>query len=912
VGALALVLRLARRQARRRLGRTVAIVITLALPVVAGVAVDVMVHSDEMTPAERAARQLGGAQASLSWVGQPIWQAPDPSLGGWEPRARMQVTVPPEPPGPPSALLPPGSVAQPSFMGTAQFSSGGRSGGAISVLGEQLSSPAFSDLVELKSGHVPTGPGQVALTPRAASDLGVGTGGWATGPKPVDRLSVVGIVAVRYEASDEEAFVTPQQARPLMEATGGFWVDWWVSGKRPVNWADVQRLDRAGWFVTSHQVIEHPPPSPEVAYDQSGSSLSAKAATAGALLLCMALLEIVLMAGPAFAVGARQRERELANLAAAGAGPWHLAGVVLGDGAVLGLGAGFAGAACGAGAGAVSLAVQRAWTGIVPGSVELRWADIAGVAAVAVVAGLLGALLPALQARRHGAVGARRRQWVARRPNRAVAMAGLVCLGIAALLASLVWSGDLGDVWVVWVAALGEVALLLLTPAVLQVTSSVGRALPLWGRMAARDVERRRSAAAPAVAAIMAVVAASAALMVMGASMAAQDRAAYQPMLPVGDAFMETLTSGVSSPAARQIAQRLHRVLPAATSFVVWGAQPDNACSVAKACRSLVFELWLPAGCPGRRAPLFVTAQGGSVPVGAGAAEMCGTGTRAYMSDVLVLSPARLRALLGGSPGRSAAAALSRGEVVALSPGLVHRGKVCLRWSTRPGGGHSDGPLIAYPATYVASPAPVALVAMSPSQAARVGQVTDVGVVVLGATRAPARQLRAASRLATGLGDLLYIERGFQSSVGTLLLFFAGGDLLLVAVAAVVATALIGADSRDELAVLAVLGAPPDGRRRLSMARAGTIAGLGSAAGTVAGAFFGAVAARTALPGSLAAFGFDPLLNPSMNGPVVGVGPVVSVPWQLVLLFLAAPVAAGTCAAVLGRGRLPIERRRVT
>jgi putative ABC transport system permease protein len=51
----------------------------------------------------------------------------------------------------------------------------------------------------------------------------------------------------------------------------------------------------------------------------------------------LALLEVVLLAGPAFAVSARRRQRQLALVAANGGTPAHVRRMVLADGVVLGL-----------------------------------------------------------------------------------------------------------------------------------------------------------------------------------------------------------------------------------------------------------------------------------------------------------------------------------------------------------------------------------------------------------------------------------------------------------------------------------------------------------------------------------------------------------------------------------------------
>jgi putative ABC transport system permease protein len=893
----------------------------LALPVIVVVAIVVVAGSNQLSGAEQAERQLGPAQASLIWAGVPISQPANPDRG-WEPKdqsvAAEMAGSAPEPPRPPVRLLPPGSTVLPSIVTEAVLSTPSASQ-TLPVTGEQLGRPVFSGTVELRAGRFPDAVGQLALTPGAARALGVQVGGWVDGPQGVGPLKVVGTVTVPFQGG--EVFCTPAQARSLADKLGpadaNYFTSvttWFVAGPRPVTWAEVQRLNEARWVVTSREVLLHPPLSvPAYAGTGVESDLARPAAaTTAALLACMVLLEVVLLAGPAFAVGARRRERELATLAAAGAGPRQLIGVVLGEAAVLGLAAGVAGVAGGIGAGAAFLAGERAWSYSVPGGLKLRWAEIAVVAAVAVVSGLLAALLPALQARRHGTAGASRAGWVARRPHPGLTVTGLVLLVAAVVIgvsvkSTVVANGLLG---VVTVAALGEAALVLLTPAVLQGVGRLGGHLGLWSRLAARDAARRRSAAAPAVAAIMAVVAASAAFMVVGASVAAREQSAYQPAVPVGDAYID-MAQPASPSVALAFVRRLHEAMPAATVLVARGPGLGGACpgpQARGACKALGFDYWLPTLCPGPHGPEFVGAGSGFLstsPTG----KDCSLSTMASLNGILAVSPSQLSALIGGgAPGRAAAAALSAGKVVALSPNLVHDGHLSLGWSSMAGVLQPSGPLLTYPATYVPSPVPVATVAMSASQAARIGPLTDVSVVVLGATRQPAAQLQQASRLVSDFGSYLYVEHGFQTPVNWLLLALVGANLVLVLGAAAAATALIGADSRDELVTLAALGAPPGGRRRLSMARAGLIAGLGSGAGTVAGALLGVLATRSlgyewanmSFLGSSSGFGplSSPLLSPSPH-----------VPWQLVLLFLVAPMVAAVFGGLLSPGRIPIERR---
>src|SRR6476469_9032946 len=67
------------------------------------------------------------------------------------------------------------------------------------------------------------------------------------------------------------------------------------------------------------------------------------------MIVAMALLEVVLLAGPAFAVGARRQERSLALIASTGGTPRDVRRVVLASGVVLGLAAALIGALGGIG-----------------------------------------------------------------------------------------------------------------------------------------------------------------------------------------------------------------------------------------------------------------------------------------------------------------------------------------------------------------------------------------------------------------------------------------------------------------------------------------------------------------------------------------------------------------------------------
>jgi putative ABC transport system permease protein len=100
-------------------------------------------------------------------------------------------------------------------------------------------------------------------------------------------------------------------------------------------------------------VILHPPSADQLpphlrdAYSTANATIYAVLALVGV----MALIEVVLLAGPAFAVGARRQSRNLALISANGGTPTQSRRVILGSAVVIGAGAASAGVVLGIGLG---------------------------------------------------------------------------------------------------------------------------------------------------------------------------------------------------------------------------------------------------------------------------------------------------------------------------------------------------------------------------------------------------------------------------------------------------------------------------------------------------------------------------------------------------------------------------------
>jgi putative ABC transport system permease protein len=105
-----------------------------------------------------------------------------------------------------------------------------------------------------------------------------------------------------------------------------------VSVPRVLTWDDVKRANAAGYLVRPRRRLAGTPALQGNDRRSAGNS----PVTAISLVVGMVLLEIILLAGPAFAVGAKRRSRELALLASTGGERRDVRRTVLASGVVLG------------------------------------------------------------------------------------------------------------------------------------------------------------------------------------------------------------------------------------------------------------------------------------------------------------------------------------------------------------------------------------------------------------------------------------------------------------------------------------------------------------------------------------------------------------------------------------------------
>ncbi|HEV8373680.1 MAG TPA: FtsX-like permease family protein, partial [Actinomycetota bacterium] len=560
-------LRVARREAQRAKGRSLLVVAMIMLPVAALAFAAVYRDTFTLTADERAERLMGTAQAVLARpFDDPVHQDPT-DLDAFGPPGVLPPTAEPAPPTAKEllALLPPGSRVVRDQTGPLQV----RTAAGTGTVGARMldaTDPLAHGIFRQLTGRAPATRDEAALTPAAVRRLGANVGGSVRLADGGRTFRVVGTVE---DPTDLQATMVvlrtgalPPAALAESPAEGPRELRWLAATPGPLTWSQVKQLNTHGVVAVSRHVLAHPP-GPAERYPEFAAAENRFEVGVPGLLGGLAMLEIILLAGPAFAVGARRRRRDLGLVAAAGGSPTHLRRIVLADGVVLGAVAAALGVLLGIAAAAVARPLlEEQLTHARSGGFRVFPAALAGLAGLAVATGVLAALVPAWISARQDVVAAlagrrgitwSRRRWV-------VLGLGLTAAGAAALAVGA-WRSS--PTIILTGLAVGELGLVLCTPAVVGLVASAGRWLPLAPRIALRDTSRNRTAAAPAISAVMAAVVGSLAVGVMLVASTQRARDDYRSVTRTGDVVLEaTSKGGGGRPLPAQAVASLRRTMP--------------------------------------------------------------------------------------------------------------------------------------------------------------------------------------------------------------------------------------------------------------------------------------------------------------------------------------------------------------
>ncbi len=873
-------LRIARRTAGRQRLRSLLVALLVAVPVAGATLIDVVARTIG-APERRAQRAIGPADLVAVDVSAE----------------RL------------AALLPPGARLAPlPLIYSVVVDRGDRNTRSALVdadAGEPLHRDLASDVV---AGRAPRGDREVLVTPALARRLGLldGAGDLRGGAEVTlhegPSAPVAGIVRMRFCLNCERIIArrgSTLARAARRRAAGGLELSIpglklaFSTAEPRVALVDLPRgtaadavagsLRRQGVTAVPRGRIAHPPSGVSPPVDAA----RVRAWALAAIVVGLGLLEVVLLAGTAFAVGARRQTRELGLVAAGGGAPRDLRRIVLAQGLLLGA----LGAALGVVAGAVlAVAGTPLWERY-DNAELLGWRfgpwEIAGAALVGLLSGLAAALVPAIGAGRMrpvdalaGRVGGRRGR---RRRTTPIGAALLAAGAATALLGDRLLAGeferyvrrlaeaDRGGVVLdapssTWAVALVEgggmlavIGLVLVVPALIGALARLGARLPLSARLAVRDAERQRHRTGPATAAIAVAVAGSVLSAFLIAMQFRADEVRSPPMLPP-----DVLAIARDEPAAAP-AQLLRAV--------------DAAAAQLPGARRTVQRLVAARG--GGQAGLRVHEH--DCPSLLAEAGRCGTLAGNGHVAVVAAEGAAAATLAGGTLDRRARDALAGGRVVVFDRAVLDaEGRVHV--ATGPGAPASvAGHFVAREHPFASLP--TALV--SPALARARGWRTATEAVLLSYGRGVARDdVDSAMTAAADLGAAAFVDSGPGASRNAILLAVGLVAAIVTLLGVAIAVALSAAEGRADLATLAAVGAPPRRRRALLAAQALLIGGLGAALGVALGSFVAFTARATT--GS----------------------PDFVVPWaNLGAALLGAPLLAALVAALCARGRLPLVRR---
>lgn len=890
-------LRIARRSARRSIGRTVLIAALIGLPVAVAVGIDAVARTVNPTGEQLAGELLGDDADALVSVTPYKSVTLTDQLGGWRiatqpvgredpARTAKNVRV--------ADLLPPGSRIARAPMDARPLPldvDGRKVNASIATVdaGNELTEGRY----DLVGGRMPAGPDEAALSPSMAEKAGLLSGGDLRPGAQIttgqgERLSVVGLATMLTDVSRRLIWLDPDTAlaaNPAGSGSGiGYLAEYLVDlpdGADPL--ALQQALAKHGVELAPRSWIVDPP---DVS-SPVGSSDDLAAWAAVALVIGFGLLEVVLLAGTAFAVGIRRQTRELGLVQATGGTARQIRRIVLAQGLFLGL----VGAAGGVLVAILVLSAGRpVWERITDRVItgwDLRPLELLLISMIGLLSGLAAALVPARMSSKMTPLAALAGRF------KVVTSAGrihplsiaLVVAGVAAVVAGSGWLGNLfeaekarttaqPDAYVTGVTPTAPIAVVVLgitavvaglvwmTPRLVGLVARLGGRLPLSPRLALRDAGRHRHRTGPATAAIMITVAGCVAASFALSNGAAKDRANYQPETRYGDVV----------------------VRPEWYDESTMVKVPVDAVAAALPTTERLSRYWLtltpkPGQDPRTTSPIDVK-------------EPPCTGQTCYGYGTTVIDPDLVRRLAGNA-GADEAEALEQGRVVAISETSVRNGRVQL---IEVGEIVSDGTARPTERRIAEVPAVVARDLpdvsplrgghlMSPPTARKYGQL-NLAETHLAMSRTPTDDELAAARKAAGAEEAVYLEQGFQNYEDMIRWLVLGAATLVTLFGVGISVALSAAEGRSDLATLAAVGAPPRRRRTLAAAQAWLLGQLGCLLGIGVGALYG------------------------YTGHVAVGSPYFAVPWaSLAAVAIGVPGLAAAVAWGLSRSKLPMVRR---
>lgn len=895
--AFLLALRLAWRDVRKHKGRSALIVALIALPVAGMTMIALLATSSQMTPQERIDTELGTAQALLMpGPGGGYLQVPT------EPRSATSISGP----DPDFVAATPLEAAPPGYEvlveETAQLElSKGKVPVYTQIRTTELFEPVFASRFDLVEGSQNNDREAIYLSVALSERMGLEVGDALSVGS--DDYPIAGVIRERgWPGMAEIAYALP--GHPLTEVSQGPPMSSvYLLGDDPLTWPEIKELNAVGVSALSRAVLLDPPDASELpggAMDYQTQSLL-MGILAISVVGALVLAEVGLLAGAAFAVGAKGQRRMLALIAAAGGEKSTVRFIVTASGVVLGA----IGVLVGAVAGMTAAFLWVLWhlsnySPAFPGF-HLVWWPIALFAVLGFLASVIAALVPASAIARQNVFSGVKSAHSASKPARRVPRAGLIWLGAAivfggtgVLLALAAVPGEefaARSLFFVPLMALGAIfflsSLLAVTGRIVDLIGRAASKAPTSVRMAARDASRNRSRSVPAVAAVLAATAVAAIVMV-GSATVAHDVAygQQQPLRNLQGSVSLIAYDGedgsVSSLDHTPVVAAVGKVMgDVGEGTVVSGVH--DFCGLEELCATRALELPPANSCNAR------------IAAGTASTAICRdphSGGGGGLPQFIVDDAEAVEAVLGQRPSGDLLTALDSGKMVVLDPAWIEDGRVTIveqTWDPKTGQPVETNRVEVEAIAAANAPSLAVSGIMSPATAEKLDyDVMETHLVLdlpTQPTNAVADEINA--ELIEAMGSQAWFTFNYPGPPTEQILWAISGIAALVALTSAAITAgLALADGRSDHMTLAGVGAAPALRKRLAAAQTA----LGASLGVVLGMVGGLVPAMAVL---IAVQQYQLIL-----------------PWpQLIALVIAVPLIGAGSAWLFTRAKLPMTRR---
>jgi putative ABC transport system permease protein len=329
----AIALRIARRSVKRNRLQSALIIAIIALPMaLAGFALT-YVESTRPTGPELVKYQLGLAQARYQVSVVPnerLYQLPTDSSLSWFEYVENNGN---------SDFVDIGDFVKdvsllPISNSVAEFKTATGIGSISVVVGESWNGAFLGHgPAELLKGQVPTKLSEVLVSSDALDRFGVDLGE-SISTTDGQEFKVVGVLAEASRRTNEDVVYFREGALQGISFWPSDTLYYQLSGTAP-SWNEIQKLNPQGIVVISREVLLNPPPANEVRGNDVIASIGRFIAFL--FLAPMVLMPVIVLAGSAFAFGARRQTRTLAVLSSLGANRKMLRKVTLASGIWLGL-----------------------------------------------------------------------------------------------------------------------------------------------------------------------------------------------------------------------------------------------------------------------------------------------------------------------------------------------------------------------------------------------------------------------------------------------------------------------------------------------------------------------------------------------------------------------------------------------